>query len=328
MRISIFEFGKLKQTKVYRKKTAVFIVIFFGLISFLPAQEMSILFNKTTFSLFNPSFSGVDGRMLSFNSRSQWAGVEGAPRINSLILHLPRKKNVNLGLAVQNDRVFIENRTFVSLDYNYRLQLNNDRFLYLGIKAGGNFNNIDVNDIDRIYTDYNPALSAVKNYFTPVLGVGFHYRAPNYFFGIGMPTLFQSERFDDTQDWKTSAVDYSYVHFTGGINLKVQENLSLNPVVVYRSLPNMPNHFVGTADFVYKDRFSIGGGFSNNDNAAVYFSIKTKGGFELGYGYEFTQGEISDVITNPTHEIMIKVPLGKKIQPEEETSNEEQNNEQ
>ena len=142
---------------MYRKKIAVFIVIFFGLISILPAQEISILFNKTTFSLFNPSFSGVDGRMLSFNSRSQWAGVEGAPRINSLILHLPRKKNVNLGLAVQNDRVFIENRTFVSLDYNYRLQLNNDRFLYLGIKAGGNFNNIDVNDIDRIYTDYNPA---------------------------------------------------------------------------------------------------------------------------------------------------------------------------
>ena len=68
----------------------------------------------------------------------------------------------------------------------------------------------------------------VKNYFTPVLGVGFHYRAPNYFFGIGMPTLFQSERFDDTQDWKTSAVDYSYVHFTGGINLKVQESLKLN----------------------------------------------------------------------------------------------------
>lgn len=91
-----------------------------------------------------------------------------------------------------------------------------------------------------------------------------------------MPTLFQSERFDETQDWKTSAVDYFYVHFTGVINLKVQENLSLNPVLVCRSLPNMPNHFVGTADFVYKDRFSIGAGFSNNENAAVYFSIKTK----------------------------------------------------
>ena len=239
IKLSIFKLTK--SNKVYKRKIVLILTIFFGFISTIVGQEISILFNKTTFSLFNPSFSGVDGRMLSFNSRSQWDGVEGAPRINSLILHLPRKKNVNLGLAVQNDRVFIENRTFVSLDYNYRLQLNNDRFLYLGIKAGGNFNNIDINDIDRIYTDYNPALSAVKNYFTPVLGVGFHYRAPNYFFGIGMPTLFQSERFDDTQDWKTSAVDYSYVHFTGGINLKVQENLSLNPVVVYRSLPNMPN---------------------------------------------------------------------------------------
>ena len=92
---------------MYRKKIVLFIVIFFGLISFLPAQEISILFNKTTFSLFNPSFSGVDGRMLSFNSRSQWAGVEGAPRINSLILHLPRKKNVNLGLAVQLSLIHI-----------------------------------------------------------------------------------------------------------------------------------------------------------------------------------------------------------------------------
>ena len=135
---------------IFKKATLYIILLCF--FSIVQGQEISILFNKTTFSLFNPSFSGVDGRMLSFNSRSQWAGVEGAPRINSLILHLPRKKNVNLGLAVQNDRVFIENRTFVSLDYNYRLQLNNDRFLYLGIKAGGNFNNIDVNDIDRIYT--------------------------------------------------------------------------------------------------------------------------------------------------------------------------------
>ena len=92
MRFTIFKYHKLKKSKVYYIKKRFFIVIFFGLISTLSAQEISILFNKTTFSLFNPSFSGVDGRMLSFNSRSQWAGVEGAPRINSLILHLPRKR--------------------------------------------------------------------------------------------------------------------------------------------------------------------------------------------------------------------------------------------
>ena len=96
---------------IFKKATLYIILLCF--FSIVQGQEISILFNKTTFSLFNPSFSGVDGRMLSFNSRSQWAGVEGAPRINSLILHLPRKKKVNLGLAVQNDRVFIENRTFV-----------------------------------------------------------------------------------------------------------------------------------------------------------------------------------------------------------------------
>ena len=76
MKFFILEFERFKKSNLYQRKIGFFIVIFFGLISTLSAQEISILFNKTTFSLFNPSFSGVDGRMLSFNSRSQWTGVE------------------------------------------------------------------------------------------------------------------------------------------------------------------------------------------------------------------------------------------------------------
>ena len=84
---------------------------------------------------------------------------------------MPKKKNVHLGFTAQNDRVFVENKTF-TIDYNYQLQLTDDRFLYLGLKGGGFYNNIDVNGIDRIYDDFNPALSVIKSYFTPVIGVG------------------------------------------------------------------------------------------------------------------------------------------------------------
>ena len=201
--------------------------------STLLALEGSLLFNRTSFSIYNPAYTGSDGPSVSFNTRSQWKNIEGAPRTNYLIYHMPKKKNVHLGFTAQNDRVFVENKTFFTVDYNYQLQLTDDRFLYLGLKGGGFYNNIDVNGIDRIYDDFNPALSVIKSYFTPVIGVGMHYKAPNYFLGIGVPSIFNNKRFEDTKDWETTASDYSYIHFSAGGSIKLKE-ISLNPMIVYR----------------------------------------------------------------------------------------------
>ena len=277
------------------------------------SQEASLLFNSTTFSIYNPAYTGVDGSVVSFSTRSQWKNIEGAPRTNSLIYHMPQKKNVHLGFMAQNDVVFVERKIFFTVDYNYQLQLADNRFLYLGLKGGGFYNNIDVNRIERlrIYNDYNPALSLVKSYFTPIIGVGMHYKAPNYFLGIGIPSLFNNKRFEDNKNWETTASDYSYFHFSAGGSIKLKD-FSLNPVIVYRSIPNSPNLFSGIVDLSFKEKISIGAGYSNNNNMALFIMSKTKWGFEWGYGYEFTSRMLSDVTKNPAHEIMIRINLGKK----------------
>ena len=59
---------------------------------------------------------------------------------------MPKKNNVQLGFTAQNDKLFIENKTFFTLDYNYQLQLSENRFLYLGLKGGG-YNDIDINGL-------------------------------------------------------------------------------------------------------------------------------------------------------------------------------------
>ena len=287
--------------------------------STLLAQEGSLLFNRTSFSIYNPAYTGTDGASVSFNTRSQWKNIEGAPRTNYLIYHMPKKKNVHLGFTAQNDRVFVENKTFFTVDYNYQLQLTDDRFLYLGLKGGGFYNNIDVNGIERIYNDFNPALSVIKSYFTPVIGVGMHYKAPNYFLGIGVPSIFNNKRFEDTKDWETTASDYSYIHFSAGGSIKLKD-ISLNPMIVYRSIPNSPNLFSGTVDLSFKEKISIGAGYSNNENMAVFITSKNKWGFEWGYGYEFTSTVISDVTKEPAHEIMVRINLEKKAKPEEDQS--------
>ena len=155
--------------------------IFFGFYTFSFGQEAHILFNRMNMAVYNPAFTGVNGAFISVNSRSQWSGINDAPRTNYLIYQLAQKEKVNLGFTVQNDRVFIENKTHFTADYNYKLQLTEGQFIYLGLKGGGFYNNIDVDRLERLYTTYNPALEPVKSYFTPILGLGMHYQTPSFF---------------------------------------------------------------------------------------------------------------------------------------------------
>ena len=114
------------------------------------AQEAHILFNRMNMAVYNPAFTGVNGAFISVNSRSQWSGINDAPRTNYLIYQLPQKEKVSLGFTAQNDQVFIENKTHFTIDYNYKLQLTDDQFVYLGLKGGGFYNNIDVDRLERL----------------------------------------------------------------------------------------------------------------------------------------------------------------------------------
>ena len=282
----------------------------------MTAQEAHILFNRMNMAVYNPAFTGINGSFISLNSRSQWLGIEDAPRTNYLIYHLPKSENVALGFTAQNDHVFIENKTYFTIDYNYQLHLSEDQFLYLGLKGGGFYNNIDVNRLERLYATYNPALEPVKSYFTPILGLGMHYQAPNYFIGIGVPSLFNNKRFQDNSGWETTATDEAYVYFSGGITLDISENFNLEPVLIYRAMPNSPNLFSATFAVNFKEQFSIGGGYANNNNMAFFVTSKNVKGIEWAYGYEVMNRTDATAIQNSTHELFIRffiISSSKKI---------------
>jgi len=298
-------------------------IFIFFLCCISQAQDYRITFNKSNWSVFNPAYTGVEGSLVSLNTRSQWINIEGAPRTSFLMYHLPKRKNVNLGLSIKNDKIFIENKTFINVDYNYQLQLDESRFLFLGIKAGGFYNNIDLTALPRIFNEYNPALSTVSSYFTPILGFGIHYKAPKYFVGVSIPSIFSNKRFENNTDWETSATDRSFLHLTGGSDIKINDSFNLNSALTFNVFSKNPNLFIANISMLYKDQFSIGTGFSNNKSIAVYTTFYSKKGFQWGYGYEFINGLKADAIKSSTHEIMIRINL-EKIK-KEKTEKDEKN---
>ena len=292
------------------KKNFFYILISLG--SSLFSQESSLIFNKFNLSVFNPAYVGVEGSAININSRAQWLGIEDGPLTNYLIIHLPEKKNASLGFTVQNDRVFVENKSQVTVDYSYKLQLSNDSYLSLGLKAGGRFFNVDINNVPRIYSEANQSISEPGNYFSPILGAGVSYISKKGFLGVAVPGLLNSTGLNKNQDWELTSRDYTYVHLSGGFYLNLSDKFSVNPSLIYRSNPRQPDLFNSVIEMDYNDRFSLGSVYTNNNTMAFFFKLKSKKGFHIGYGYEFSTASDMEAIKNSTHELMLRIDLKSK----------------
>lgn len=306
------------------KKYLIYILIILGQSLF--SQESGLIFNKFNLSVFNPAYVGVDGSAINLNTRVQWLGIEDGPMTNYLIIHLPEKKNASLGFTVQNDRVFVENKSQVTLDYSYKLKLSNSSYLSLGLKAGGRFFNIDINNVPRIYSEANQSISEPGNYFSPILGAGVSYISKKGFLGVAVPGLLNSMALNTNQEWELTSRDYTYLHVSGGIYLNLSDKFSVNPSLIYRSNPRQPDLFNSVIEMDYNDRFSLGSVYTNNNTMAFFFKLKSKKGFHIGYGYEFSTASDMEAIKNSTHELMLRIDLKSKKNSEANKDSEIQNN--
>lgn len=306
------------------KKYLIYILIVFS--SSLFSQESSVIFNRFNLSVFNPAYVGVNGSAINLNSRVQWLGVEDAPLTNYLIIHLPEKKNASLGFTIQNDRVFVENKSQVTIDYSYKLKLSNSSYVSLGLKAGGRFFNIDINNVPRIFSEVNQSISEPGSYFSPILGAGVSYISKKGFLGVAVPGLLNSIGLNTNQEWELTSRDYTYLHVSGGIYLNLSDKFSVNPSLIYRSNPRQPDLFNSVIEMDYNDRFSLGSVYTNNNTMAFFFKLKSKKGFHIGYGYEFSTASDMEAIKNSTHELMLRIDLKSKKNSEANKDSEIQNN--
>ena len=63
---------------MFKKQLFSLLIIVFSVFNEIKSQEASFIFNRTSFSVFNPAFTGSEGSIISFNRRTQWSNVEGA----------------------------------------------------------------------------------------------------------------------------------------------------------------------------------------------------------------------------------------------------------
>ena len=298
----------------YILKTIAFTALVLTSIAVKAQQQPNFLFFEQNMGIYNPAFTGSEGAFVGLGYRAAWSGIEDAPRATSLVYNTKEKNRASWGFSYLSDKVYVENQGMVSVDYGYKLQLNTTTNLHLGIKAGANFNNIDLNKLNRITQESNESLGNIQNYLNPLLGVGAYLKAKSYFFGLSVPNFLNTKRFKEVNGIEATATDKPHLYASGGFNWKVNSTISIAPSFLYRIVSDAPNQVTAIGKINFKDQLQVGMGVSNNDyiSAMLIFSGMQK--LDFGYGYEMGQRTSSTALRANTHELFLRFKFGNKEQ--------------
>jgi len=162
------------------------------------AQYTQYMYNTIS---VNPAYAGSRGVMsITGLHRSQWVGLQGAPRTQTLSLNTPIGENnrVGLGLSIVNDEIGPTDETYFDIDFSYTIPTSDEGKLSFGLKGGGHLLNVDFDRLSQFDTG-DPLFGNgnIDNKFSPNVGVGIYYHTEKFYFGLSAPNLLETDHFDE-----------------------------------------------------------------------------------------------------------------------------------
>ena len=260
--------------------------------------------------LINPAVAGSRDR-IEFRgvNRYQWEGVTDAPRTFSLSVTSPLSdERIALGMHVLTDIVGPTRRIGAQGSFAYRIPMNDDLTMAVGISVGLTEYS---SDGDKI-TLQNPTDEALAG----MVGrkrvmdakAGIYLQHDDFYVGLSAPQVNQSnvDVFSETSAGQSRLETHLIVH--GGYLYDISEEFTLEPNVMLRFIDPAPVKLDFSLRVRYKDMIWLGGGLRTNDSFAAMLGLRWNNRLVVGYAHDFTTSDLSGY-TNGTHEVMLGFDL-------------------
>ncbi|MBO6608068.1 type IX secretion system membrane protein PorP/SprF [Psychroserpens sp.] len=256
-------------------------------------------------NVINPAYAG-SRENLSFGLlyRSQWAGLDGAPKTGTFFGHLPVGEKVGLGLSIISDEVGPIRETNAYADFSYTLNLGGAHKLAFGVKAGATFHDIGLAGLALI--DPNDPFFQNINTTTPNIGAGFFYYTDNYYLAASVPNILNSVHLDANGNKLGS--EESHYFITGGYVFQLSENTKLKPSFLVKSSFDAPTSFDVNLNALFFEKLEIGGSYRLDDSFSGLINFAVTPTVRIGYAYDAVTSDIKEYAP-ASHEFMLLFDL-------------------
>lgn len=256
-------------------------------------------------NVINPAYAGSKEN-LSFGLlyRKQWVDIQDAPSTFTFSGHSPAGKNVGLGLSVIADEIGPVKEQNVYGDFSYTLNLGGEHKLALGIKAGATFQKIG------LFSEIAPTLPQpgdggfsedTSNIFFNI-GTGIFYYTNKYYVALSVPNMMKANYLDfNGVKYGTETQHY---FLTGGYVFDLTPNLKFKPFAMLKSAFNSPSSLDLSANFLFNERFEIGGTYRVDDSFGGMVNFAITPSLRIGYAYDHIMSELK-TSAPASHEIIL-----------------------
>ena len=297
---------------MYRKKTIkAFILASFGLLSFSQVlaqqdpQYTQYMYNPAT---INPAYAGSVDHLQFFGLyRTQWVGLEGAPKTAYLSGTTPLTDNgLGMGFHFKNDHLGVMDENSLSIDLAYTVDLNYQYKLAFGLKGTGSL--LDVNyDKLHIYDGSDPvAEDNIKNKFSGNVGAGVYLYSDKAYVGLSVPMILSSNVYNDN-DYRVMK-EKAHFYLMGGYVFELNPDIQFKPAALVKIMTGAPLQVDVTANFLFYEKFTLGAAYRWDASVSGLAGFQVSDGLFIGYTYDADTSKLAKYHSG-SHEIFMKFEL-------------------
>lgn len=272
------------------------------------AQYTNYMYNTIS---VNPAYAGSrDVLSLTGLYRTQWVGLRGAPRNFTFSGHSPlRNEKLGLGVSLVRDEIWVQDETYLDIDFSYTINTSSDAKLAFGLKAGAHLLNIDftkANPEDDSDDNFN-TMNNVDNRFTPNVGFGLYYYTDNFYIGYSAPTLLRTKYYEDENVGNITYLSRDNInhYLIAGYVFDISETTKLKPALLFKAVKGAPLQADLSANLLFNDKFTVGLAYRWDAALSGLIGFQVSEGLLIGYGYDWETTELNNY-NSGSHEIFLR----------------------
>ena len=294
----------------------VIILILLGTFSSNAQQDPQYTQYMYNTQVVNPAYAG-NREVLSFGLlyRTQWVGLDGAPKTGSFTVNSPVGYNMGLGLSIVNDQLGPSTETNIDIDYSYSIHTSETAKLSFGLKAG-----IDLLDVDfsklNIYDPNDPRFqNNIDNKLQPQIGAGIYFNTEKFYAGLSVPNFLETKHFDkgslENTTIETVAQERMHYFLIAGYVFDISDNLKFKPATMFKMVSGSPLQADVSANFLLYDKLTLGAAYRWSAAMSAMVGFQATDQIFIGFGYDYQTTDI-ETYSDGSYEVMLRFELFNK----------------
>ena len=264
-------------------------LFFFNTITILGFSQSDIKLSNYNFSplLINPAYAtAYNGIAVSNLYSNQWLGFDGAPKTVFLSTQARLNNSVGVGIDLLNDKLGVTEKLNIGFNFAYKLLLNENWNLALGLKVNYISHSIDYTLLKitnpnefQGWPDKNMSLNLSA-------GAGFYLYNQNTFLGLGIPKLTNNKYTDIYNNVLAKSNENIFVMLGQIFEINDELKLTTSLLTYFSTQTKISNVIASNLNF--KDKFIFNLNTELGASFGGFFGYQILDKYLIGYSLDFS----------------------------------------